>query len=69
MDWKDALPEIITQPGSRLRFEEPLAKHTHFGIGGEATAYIEVSTVSELTGIGAFPQAVGHSDRRYWSRV
>ena len=54
MDWKDALPEIITQPGSRLRFEEPLAKHTHFGIGGEATAYIEVSTVSELTALARF---------------
>ncbi len=54
MDWKDALPEIITQPGSRLRFEEPLAKHTHFGIGGEATAYIEVSTVSELAALARF---------------
>ena len=48
MDWKDALLEIVTQPGSRLRFAEPLAKHTYFGIGGEATAYIEISTVSEL---------------------
>ena len=54
MDWKDALPEIITQPGSRLRFEEPLARHTHFGIGGEATAYIEVSTVSELSALARF---------------
>lgn len=54
MDWKDALPEIVTQPGSRLRFREPLAKHTHFGIGGEATAYIEVSTVSELTALARF---------------
>ncbi len=54
MDWKDALPEIVTQPGSRLRFEEPLAKHTHFGIGGEATAYIEISTVSELAALARF---------------
>lgn len=54
MDWKDVLPEIITQPGSRLRFKEPLAKHTHFGIGGEATAYIEVSTVSELAALARF---------------
>ena len=54
MDWKDALPEIVTQPGSRLRFREPLAKHTHFGIGGEATAYIEVSTVSELAALARF---------------
>ena len=54
MDWKDALPEIVTQPSSRLRFREPLAKHTHFGIGGEATAYIEVSTVSELAALARF---------------
>ncbi len=54
MDWKDVLPEIVTQPGSRLRFREPLAKHTHFGIGGEATAYIEVSTVSELAALARF---------------
>ena len=54
MDWKDTLPEIITQPGSRLRFGEPLAKHTYFGIGGEATAYIEISTVSELTALAHF---------------
>ena len=54
MDWKEALPEIVTQPGSRLRFGELLAKHTHFGIGGEATAYIEISTVSELSALARF---------------
>jgi UDP-N-acetylmuramate dehydrogenase len=54
MDWKDALPEIVTQPGTRLRFGEPLAKHTHFGIGGEASAYIEVSTVNELAALARF---------------
>ena len=54
MDWKDALSEIVTQPGSRLRFGEPLAKHTYFGIGGEAVAYIEVSTVSELAALAHF---------------
>ncbi|MXZ00376.1 UDP-N-acetylmuramate dehydrogenase, partial [Candidatus Poribacteria bacterium] len=54
MDWKDAVSEIITHPGSRVRFSEPLAKHTYFGIGGEATAYIEVSTVSELAALARF---------------
>ena len=54
MDWKDAVSEIITQPSSRIRFSEPLAKHTHFGIGGEATAYIEVSTMSELAALARF---------------
>ena len=54
MDWKDALSEILTQPGSRIRFGEPLAKHTYFGIGGEAIAYVEVSTVSELAALARF---------------
>lgn len=54
MDWKDALPEIVTHPGTRLRFEEPLAKHTHFGIGGETTAYIEVSSLEELAALARF---------------
>ena len=54
MDWKKALPEIVTQSGSRIRFGEPLAKHTHFGIGGEATAYIEISTISELAALARF---------------
>lgn len=54
MDWKDALSEIITHPNSRLRFGEPLAKHTYFGIGGEATAYIEISTIAELSALAHF---------------
>lgn len=54
MDWKDALAKIVTQPGSRLRFGELLAKHTYFGIGGEVLAYIEVSTVSELAALARF---------------
>lgn len=54
MDWQDALSEIITHPNSRLRFKEPLAKHTYFGIGGEATAYIEVSTIDELSALAHF---------------
>ncbi len=54
MDWKDALPEIVIQPGTRIRFEEPLAKHTHFGIGGETTAYVEVSTIEELAALAHF---------------
>ena len=57
MDWKAALPKIIKHPGSRLRFGESLAKHTHFGIGGEAAAYVEVSTVSELAALARFRNA------------
>ena len=54
MGWQNALPEIVIQPGTRLRFAEPLAKHTHFGIGGETTAYIEVSTIEELSALASF---------------
>ncbi len=54
MDWQDALSDIITHPNSRLRFKEPLAKHTYFGIGGEATAYIEISTTDELSALAHF---------------
>jgi len=54
MDWKKPLQDIITQPTTRLRFAEPLAKHTHFGIGGETTAFIEVNTREELAALARF---------------
>ena len=54
MAWKEALLGIVKDSGSRLRFGEPLAKHTYFGIGGEATAYIEISTVNELAALARF---------------
>ena len=54
MEWKDALLDIVKDLGSRVRFAEPLAKHTYFGIGGKATAYIEVSTVSQLAALARF---------------
>ncbi len=54
MDWKNALPDIVTHPSSRLRFGEPLAKHTFFGIGGEAAAYFEVGTLAELAAVAHF---------------
>lgn len=56
MEWKDALLDIVKDSGSRIRLGEPLAKHTYFGIGGEATAYIEVSTVSQLAALARFHQ-------------
>ena len=61
MNWKDALPKIITQPDTRLRFGEPLAKHTYFKIGGETTAYIEVSTIDELAALARFQSQLGSS--------
>lgn len=54
--WQAALANIVQSPNSRLRFGEPLSKHTHFGIGGEAAAYFEVSTLAELASIARFHQ-------------
>ncbi len=54
MNWKDALLDIVKDSDSRIRFGELLAKHTYFGIGGEATAYIEISTVDELGALARF---------------
>lgn len=54
MDWKDVLLKIDFQQNTRLRFGEPLAKHTHFGIGGETTAYVEVSTIDDLATLAHF---------------
>ena len=58
MDWKDALLNMVKDSGNAqaktLRFGEPLSKHTYFGIGGKATAYIEVSTVAELAAVARF---------------
>lgn len=54
MEWKDALLDIVKDSDSRIRFGEPLTKHTYFGIGGEATAYIEVGTVTELAALARF---------------
>ncbi len=58
MDWKDRLLDIVKESGNAqaktLRFGEPLAKHTYFGIGGEATAYIEISTTTELATVARF---------------
>ncbi len=54
MEWKDALLDIVKDSDSRIRFAEPLAKHTYFGIGGEATAYMEVNTVNELAALARF---------------
>lgn len=54
MGWKNAMPDIVKHPSSRIRFGEPLAKHTYFGIGGEAAAYFEVSTIAELAALARF---------------
>ena len=50
MGWKDELAALTQNRNSvsKLRFEEPLSKHNYFGIGGNAAAYLEVSTTDEL---------------------
>jgi UDP-N-acetylmuramate dehydrogenase len=53
MDWKTELASIIQNhsSASKLRFDEPMRKHTYFGIGGTATAYSEIATVQELAAV------------------
>ena len=50
MGWKEELASVTQNQdtSSKLRFDEPLSKHNFFGIGGNAAAYFEVSTVEEL---------------------
>ena len=50
MGWKEELVSLLQSRNSpsKLRFDEPLGKHTYFGIGGSAAAYFEVSTTDEL---------------------
>ena len=50
MGWKKELASITQNrnSSSKLRFDEPLSKHNYFGIGGDAAAYFEVSTIDEL---------------------
>ena len=53
MGWKEELASLTQNRNnsSKLRFDEPLSKHNYFGIGGNTTAYFEVSTTSELAGV------------------
>ena len=50
MGWKEELASLTQNRNnpSKLRFEEPLSKHNYFGIGGNAAAYFEVTTIDEL---------------------
>ena len=50
MGWKEELASLTQNRNnpSKLRFEEPLSKHNYFGIGGNAAAYFEISTIDEL---------------------
>ena len=50
MGWKEELASLTQNQNSpsKLRFDEPLSKHNYFGIGGNAAAYFEVTTINEL---------------------
>ena len=57
MEWKaelQGMAENSHSPASRLRFGEPLSKHTYFGIGGSATVYYEVGSIEDLIQVVAF---------------
>jgi len=40
--------ELSNSFGARVRFDEPLSRHTSFRIGGPADAWIEVETAAEI---------------------
>lgn len=57
MEWKAELQGIAENghsPASRLRFGEPLSKHTYLGIGGPATVYYEVGCLEDLIRFATF---------------
>ena len=66
MGWKEELASVTQNRDtpSKLRFNEPLRKHNYFGIGGDAAAYFEVSTIDELAYVaqlkkrGSIPVAI-----------
>ena len=43
----------------RVRFDEPLSRHTSFRIGGPADAWIEVSSAAEIIGLQRQARAAG----------
>jgi UDP-N-acetylmuramate dehydrogenase len=53
MGWKEELSKIEFFSGSIL-FDELLSKHTHFKIGGPATALALPETISDLVTLGNF---------------
>jgi len=50
MDWQDELKAIA----SKVKYDEPLSKHTSFSIGGPALAFVEVNSIGELKSIVSF---------------
>jgi UDP-N-acetylmuramate dehydrogenase len=47
----DCRTALLARFGDRVRFDEPLARHTSFRIGGPADAWIELETVAELADV------------------
>lgn len=45
LSWKVELEKLF---GSRIKWDEPLSKHTTFGIGGAVDALVEVSRLAEM---------------------
>lgn len=45
---RQTLPTITGQAGERLRFDEPMSRHTSFRIGGSADAFFEPAESGEI---------------------
>jgi UDP-N-acetylmuramate dehydrogenase len=55
----DLRAQLSARFGERARFDEPLARHTSFAIGGPADVWIDVGTVPELADVFALAHAAG----------
>ncbi len=59
-NWQTDLWQLCkSYPKSNLRFDYPLSKQTYFGIGGNASAYLEVDQVSLLLKLARFKKKYG----------
>jgi UDP-N-acetylmuramate dehydrogenase len=55
-DWRRGLEQALAGTDARLRFAEPLCRHTSFRIGGNAEAMVELASEATLARVLCFCQ-------------
>jgi len=55
----DVRAGLAARFGSRVRFDEPMSRHTSFRIGGPADAWVEIESPDELAAVFALVRAGG----------
>ena len=59
-NWQTDLWQLCkSYPKSNLRFDYPLSKQTYFGVGGNASAYLEIDQVNFLIKFARFKKKYG----------